>query len=409
MWGKLVMKFSVLIPTRNRLEYLKYAVLTVLEQNYSNWEIIISDNCSEEDVEGYVRSLKDPRILYFRTSNSCSVTENWNNAIEKSSGDYIVMLGDDDGLLSGYFLACISLLKEFDFPDLVYNSALIYSYPNVISSAPQGSLAKYVYSSFFVNKKDPFVLKRKEALKAVKKILGFTVEINFNAQHCLFKRDLRASLSKYGSFYQSPYPDYYSTTALFLKAKRILVVPYPLVIIGVCPKSFGFYYFNNQEEKGVCFLKNQPESMVCKQVEKVILEGANMNISWLISNETVRVNFIEECNLKVNYKKFRFLQIGKWIKRYAFSEGVRFFDMMKLIKKMTFCEKICYFPLFLLSYIVRKNPKFQFGKKLIAKMEYAFSHPSFGRPVFLKGQYSNILDVFKNVTIKDCKEQDLTN
>ena len=44
------MKFSVLLPTRNRLEYLRYAVETVRRQDYADWEIIVSDNCSEDDI-----------------------------------------------------------------------------------------------------------------------------------------------------------------------------------------------------------------------------------------------------------------------------------------------------------------------------------------------------------------------
>ena len=48
------MKFSVLLPTRNRLKYLKYAVDSVLAQDYVNWEIIISDNDSEEDIFSYM-------------------------------------------------------------------------------------------------------------------------------------------------------------------------------------------------------------------------------------------------------------------------------------------------------------------------------------------------------------------
>src|SRR4051794_10427964 len=96
------MKFSILLPTRNRTEYLSHAVYTILNQDYDNWEAIVSDNHSEQDIAAYVASLGEPRIKYFRTNGFVSVTENWNTALEKSSGDYVIMLGDDDGLLSGY-------------------------------------------------------------------------------------------------------------------------------------------------------------------------------------------------------------------------------------------------------------------------------------------------------------------
>ena len=51
-------KFSVLLPTKNRLELLKSAIWSVREQNYDNWEIIVADNCSQEDIKGYLDSLR---------------------------------------------------------------------------------------------------------------------------------------------------------------------------------------------------------------------------------------------------------------------------------------------------------------------------------------------------------------
>ena len=51
------MKFSFdLLPTRNRVRYLEYAMQTVLRQDYGEWEIIVSDNDSDEDVEGLCRT-----------------------------------------------------------------------------------------------------------------------------------------------------------------------------------------------------------------------------------------------------------------------------------------------------------------------------------------------------------------
>ncbi len=97
------MKFSVLLPTRNRLDLLKYAVETVRRQDYDDWQIVISDNFSDDDIGGYVGSLQEPRIRYRRTQRLVPVTQSWNNALERYTGDYVVMLGNDDGLMKGYF------------------------------------------------------------------------------------------------------------------------------------------------------------------------------------------------------------------------------------------------------------------------------------------------------------------
>src|SRR3954469_20581515 len=114
------MKFSVLVPTRNRLAYLKNALETVRRQDYDDWEIIVSDNFSDEDIGGYVGSLDDPRVKYSRTDRFVPVTENWNNALERSTGDYVVMLGDDDGLMPGYFRTALGLIEQFGRPEVIY-------------------------------------------------------------------------------------------------------------------------------------------------------------------------------------------------------------------------------------------------------------------------------------------------
>ena len=106
------MRFSVLLPTHNRLEYLRLAIETVRRQDYPEWEIVVSDNASEQDVAGFVASLHDPRIRYLRTERFESVTANWNLALDASSGDYVVMLGDDDALMPGYLRRIDSLLRR---------------------------------------------------------------------------------------------------------------------------------------------------------------------------------------------------------------------------------------------------------------------------------------------------------
>lgn len=150
------MKFSVLLPTRNRLDLLKYAIQSVLDQDYDLWEIIVYDNCSEEDIEGYIRSIDDSRVKYYRSPRYVSVTENWNNTIEKASGDYMIMLGDDDCLLKGYFKRMLQLLKDYPDPDFVYTSALIYAYPGVLPNHPEGFLQAFGNALFIHNKMESF-------------------------------------------------------------------------------------------------------------------------------------------------------------------------------------------------------------------------------------------------------------
>ena len=127
------MLVSVLLPTRNRLEFLRHAVESVRRQDVAEWEIVISDNDSEEDIAGFVDELMDERVRYVRTDRFIPVTDNWNNALRHSRGEYIVMLGDDDALLPGYLSALNTVVERLDRPDAVYCGA---SFTHIRGSSP---------------------------------------------------------------------------------------------------------------------------------------------------------------------------------------------------------------------------------------------------------------------------------
>lgn len=396
------MKFSVLLPTRNRLEFLHYAIASVLQQDYENWEIIVSDNYSEQDIQGYIKSLNDSRIKYYRTSSFVPVTENWNNAIEKSTGDYVIMLGDDDCLMQGYFRITSNLIKEYHSPDLLYSSALLYCYPKVLQDEPQGYILKWGNASFLEGKKSPYILSKDEALSSVKQAMDFKVVYNFNMQFSLISRELIDRLRTNGSFFQSPYPDYYATTALLLKADRILAVPSPLVVVGISPKSFGFYYFNQKEEEGMEFLKNIPDKQILHNVEKYIMPGTNMNSSWLLSMETAKINFGQEFKLEVNYYKYRFLQMIHFFKGYA-TKNLRLKDVFIMTTSLFWWEKVFYIiPCYLIALCIRMIGKKTRRNNLANKITSFFSHPSY-TTIRLKENFVNILEVFENIKPESVK------
>lgn len=392
------MKFSVLLPTRNRLELLKYAVETVRRQDYDNWEVIISDNFSDEDIAGYVRSLNDPRVKYYRTESFIPVTDNWNNALDKSDGDYVIMLGDDDCLMKGYFSILYELIKQYDNPDFIYTGALQFVYPGVFASSIDGMLYPACFAKFIRKATKPFLLDKKTALEMVNHSLNFRIRFNYNAQFCLISRKLLKSLEKYGKFYQSPYPDYYSANVLMLKAERILITPQNLVTVGISPKSFGFYYFNNLEKDGNLFLKNIADPRMARRLENIVLPGTDMNTSTLFAMETIRVNFGVETPLKVNYAQYRLLQIGSICSKCLLNIVSAKSEKKKLWQKMNIREKLFFgFPLSLLntlsSYFPSRSRRF-----LANLIDWVLRvYPRWFRPRKIPGNYKTILDVFEHV------------
>lgn len=301
------MKFSILLPTRNRLDLLKLAVESVCLQDNPEWEIVISDNASTDDACAYAASLGDPRIRCSRTERLLPVTDNWNAALEHSTGDYLIMLGDDDGLMRGCLARARALIEEWNHPDAIYTEACQFAYPDVIPGHPEGFI-QFGYNAFFDGAMAPFLLPRATALEMVHAAANFRIRYGYNMQHFIFSRKLVERLRPKGPFFQSPYPDYYAANAILLSAESIVANPTPLVMIGISPKSFGFYYFSDRESDGIAFLHNVPTAELRQRLQNTIVPGSNMNDSWLYAMETLAQNFRDEVPLRVNYARYRLLQ-----------------------------------------------------------------------------------------------------
>jgi glycosyltransferase involved in cell wall biosynthesis len=391
----------VLLPTRNRLELLKYAIETVRRQDYEDWEVIVSDNDSEEDVQGYIRSLDEPRIKYYRTNEFVSVTDNWNNALEKSSGDYIIMLGDDDCLMKRYFTRIKDLAETYDNPDFIYTNAFIYAYPGVMPDFPDGFLQLYKCDALFNTAKEPYWLGHSDAMGLVHKSMNFEVPFAYNMQHSVISRRFLDSLGSRGPFFQSPYPDFYASLVMFLKAKRILIYPQPLVIIGVSPKSFGFYFAHNREKEGTAFLKNTPDPETLGRLKDVILPGMMIRTPWLIALDSVKLNYGNEFDLQVNYNRYRYLQIIHSYGKYYNDKYLKLDtkeseeSLRELWGLMRWWEKICYAPLLTaVSNLAGLVPK-GIRKKVIVKIMGAINKTPQLDTDKTGNHYKNILEVFE--------------
>jgi glycosyltransferase involved in cell wall biosynthesis len=395
------LKYSILIPTRNRLGLLKLAVETVRRQDSADWEIVISDNYSDQDIFGYVQSLNEPRIRYFRTESFIPVTENWNNALANSSGDYIVMLGDDDCLLPGYFTTIDKLLQEYEQPDFVYTSALLYAYPDVMPGFPGGFLQNYGYASFLHAGKSAYWLEKSISQEAVKQSMSFKVVFGFNMQFAVVSRSMVERLKPYGAFYQSPYPDYYAMNALLLMGERILIYPKPLVTIGISPKSFGYYFFNNSEQRGVDFLKNTPSLGMATKLKDVLLPGTNMNSSWLMSMETLKQNFGTELKLTVNYQRYRLLQFVHMLGIRCVNADPTISTIKEIGSHLQGTEVLIYGPaLITISFFMKFLPARWRKKFLSIIIRSLGTHPKFD-PVKIEGTYRNILDVYDSYRVME--------
>ena len=91
-----MLKVSVIIPTHNRADLLEKAVQSILDQTFTDFEILVCDDASTDNTPEVIERFKDERILYTRYETNRGVIEVRNNAVTNSRGEYIAFLDDDD-------------------------------------------------------------------------------------------------------------------------------------------------------------------------------------------------------------------------------------------------------------------------------------------------------------------------
>ncbi len=105
-------KVSVIIPTHNRAEFLCSAIISVLNQTFQDFEIIVVDDASMDNTHEVVSSFNDKRIKYMRHEINKGASAARNTGIKNSSSDYIAFLDDDDEWLAEKLEMQISLLEK---------------------------------------------------------------------------------------------------------------------------------------------------------------------------------------------------------------------------------------------------------------------------------------------------------
>ena len=112
-------KFSIVMPNYNS-PFLYDSILSVIEQNYEKWELIIIDNFSNNSPEKIIDKFKDERIHFHKFNNKNNIAKSRNFGIKKAKFDWIAFLDSDDTWNKEKLLKVYQSITEYN-PDLIYH------------------------------------------------------------------------------------------------------------------------------------------------------------------------------------------------------------------------------------------------------------------------------------------------
>jgi glycosyltransferase involved in cell wall biosynthesis len=92
-------RVSIGIPTINRSSLALRAIRSALAQTYSDVEVIVSDDASTDDTVQRIREIRDPRVVLFEQKQRLGLVGNFDFCLRHASGEFFLLLGDDDVLL----------------------------------------------------------------------------------------------------------------------------------------------------------------------------------------------------------------------------------------------------------------------------------------------------------------------
>ncbi|MBW8785645.1 MAG: glycosyltransferase [Novosphingobium sp.] len=227
---------NVVIPTRERADTLAYALETVVGQDSDRLRIWVSDNASSPATREVVESFGDPRIRYLNTGRRISMAHNYEFALSHVDEGWIVMIGDDDGLLTGRLELAVAELEASGLRAMATETCF-YNWPG---AAPEEDVRLAVPMD-----KRSEVIEGRDGIARMLRLAGhdFRMPQTYTGGivHAEVVKRIR---SIKGTFYQSQIPDVYSGYAICSTIDRYLFTRKPFAIAGRSGHSIGAQLFS---------------------------------------------------------------------------------------------------------------------------------------------------------------------
>src|SRR5262245_54615477 len=221
--------FSIVIPTYNRSELVQGAVRSTLSQSLGDFEVVVSDNCSEDDTRAVIERFEDPRVRYVRTPTHGTIGNSWEFARSQARGTLLMMLSDDDALVPDALATFAEAHHRHDADFLFCNLAeyrdqsFLDSERNTVRCGPFSGKMRVVPTDEFV-----------------RPLFAFRPGFDMHPSAFMFSSELANRIAqRNGRFFRTNGVEYFAWPLAAVLSRNIVHIDQPLVILGRTAKSWG--------------------------------------------------------------------------------------------------------------------------------------------------------------------------
>lgn len=369
------MLFSIVMPVYNNEKYFPLAVQSILNQNYTDFELIIVDDGSTDKTSELADKMaaQNRKIQVIHQRNQW-IYASFNNGIKAAHGDYIYIVNSDDKLMPGSLFIIAKKLREYHYPDVIWTKVLSH-----VCDSEQTIIQYDKYKMDGRVTKELYYKKREEVHRAWPSFIASCLVYN---QANLYKRELMQS--------QLFHNDVYGADVLFNidiaeKIDTALVLPDPIYSHFVYENSLmnasiGKYYAYEHEMFNNIYIRYkslfQKWNLIPKDYIEVLCKKRMTGLSTELRNLQAR-----NCPLSLEEKlQFAFCGCVDEIIRECVSESNRQEELesrilsavRELLTKETIDkESKMYFVFELLDSLLR----YEKDEEDFRRIEHAINHP----------------------------------
>ncbi len=222
---------SIVIPTRNRQKYAICCIQTILSKFKDNIELIVSDNSDTNELQNDIyEQINDFRLKYNYDPKPMSTVHNFNNAMKNVAGEYVCFIGDDDCVLPN-IIDLVIFAKCNKIDAITSRNMVGYSWPNDYSTGEE----KIYPFTCRIKKINP----EKELIRFIKTNSVNYLQFNLpKIYHGIVRKECFDQVKdKIGYYFGGLSVDIFSSVAISLVSKNLILINYPFTIAGSSPIS----------------------------------------------------------------------------------------------------------------------------------------------------------------------------